>query len=578
MDINGYKELAGKLCEQDRDRNAAFTAYDAMWHNEWVMPAGLNKYDYMHKVTDHSPHDAIKAGVNVLTGNPVRVKVLPSQMTEEQATAANEWERVLKWQLLQANRRRPVSVEADAALSALLYQAVAMMVIDLDWQIEQVGALEADTRRLQNARRYGKYIVNTYNPKDVHVLRSSYGVEYVVLAQERLASEVKYEWGKAAAGLEDAAKEGKRVDYYYCMGYDEWACWTEGDGGEVVLLPPTKNQLPFLPWVAMMGGSTLETDPKHQYHSILYPLYQTGSWETLCVLRTLMTTEAIAQAFKKDKVVDGDVELDYTNADGIMQVPAGTNVQQLNKSPIDPAKMQIAEMIRGDVERATVSRLLQGGDTGAESFAGLNLMTQTAIGALKPAKDLTQQALAEMFTLMVLWADYTETPITGKGMSKEDAGDEYAIMPDTIDVNNLYIQAELNPQIPTDMMQRANVASLVVPLGYSKKAALSDLGVDDPEKMLEESFMEQLDEAQQQMVIQGMQMQAQQAAMDMQAQQEQEAQALAQEQELAGPVMGGQGFNPGMGGTPPAIAAPTYTREDVMGEDAMGNPMMDGGM
>jgi hypothetical protein len=206
-------------------------------------------------------------------------------------------------------------------------------------------------------------------------------------------------------------------------------------------------------------------------------------------------------------------------------------------------------------------------------------MTQTAIGALKPAQDLTQNSLAEMFTCMVLWADYTDTPITGKGMSKEDAGDEYSIMPDTIDVNNLYISVELNPKIPTDMMQRANVASLVVPLGYSKKAALGDLGVDDPEKMLEESYMEQLDEANFQMAIQAMQMQLQQAAeANAQAAQQEEAQAMAQEQELAGPVMGGQGYNTGMGGTPPAIAAPTYTREDVVGEDNMGNPMVEGGL
>jgi hypothetical protein len=574
MDIDGYKKLAGKLCEQDRKRNEAFTAYEAMWHNEWAMPADLSKYDYMHKVTDHSPHDAIKAGVNVLTGNPVRVKVLPSQMTEEQQTAANEWERVLKWQLMQANRRRPVSIEADTALSALLFQAAAMTVIDIDWQITQVKALNANTKRLDNARRYGKYIVNTYNPKDVHVLRSSYGVEYVVLAQERLASEVMYEWGDAAKGLKEASEGGKMVKYYYCMGYDEWACWVEGDE-DLVLLAPKQNELPFLPWVAMMGGSTLETLAEHQYHSILYPLYQTGSWETLNVVSTLAFTEAIAQAFKKDKVVDGDVDMDYTNPDGIMQVPQGTNVQQLSKQPLDPAKMQMMDQLRSNIERATVSRLLQGGDVAAESFAGLNLMTQTAVGALKPAKDLTQNALAEMFTLMVLWADYTDTPITGKGMSKEDAGDEYKIDPQLIDVNNLYIQAELNPQLPTDMMQRANVASLVVPLGYSKKAALSDLGVDDPEKMLEESFMEQLDEAQQQLIIQGMQMQQQQAA-DAQAQQQAEAQAMAQQEAQQGPIMGGQGFNPGMGGTPPAVAAPTYTREDVTGEDAAGNPMVSG--
>src|SRR3990170_4604199 len=103
MNIAGYKTLAEKLIAADRDRNKAFVAYDNMWHNTWAMPAALNKYDYMHMVVDHSPHDAIKAGVNVLTGNPVGIKVMPSQMSEDQQAVANEWERVLKWQLIQVN-------------------------------------------------------------------------------------------------------------------------------------------------------------------------------------------------------------------------------------------------------------------------------------------------------------------------------------------------------------------------------------------------------------------------------------------------------------------------------------------
>jgi len=46
---------------------------------------------------------------------------------------------------------------------------------------------------------------------------------------------------------------------------------------------------------------------------------------------------------------------------------------------------------------------------------------------------------------------------------------------------------------------------------------------------------------------------------------------MASQQQLQGAIPGGQGFNPAMGGEPPAMAFPGGTREEVTG-------MLGGGM
>ena len=490
MKIREYRTLLKTLLNADADRDSAFRYYQRIFHNEWALPEGMGLYDYMHKVTDHSPHDAILAGVRVLTGNPLKLKVMPALANVETKAKANEQERVLRWQLIQANRRRTSRVENDIALSALLYGAVALNVVDLDWQIAQAKNLKADTRKMEAAKRYGRFMVNTYNPRDIHVMRSSYGVEWVALVQNRLASEIAAEWGDGASReLRDLAKEGKWVKYVDCMGYDERCVWcepVEAEGKEIVLFSPADHGLKFMPWVALMGGLTLEEAEVDKYHPMLYPLFKTGAWETLNILSTLAATEAVVQAFKKDKVVDSsqDVEQDFTDPDGVMRVPPGVTVQQLAKQPLDPAKMEMVDRLKQNIQRATVPSVLQGGDLpSGVPFAGLNLYTQTAMGALKPPKDLSEQAMAEMFTLMLLWTYYSDTPMVargGLGSREAGAGEVYSIPPEEINPDEIYIQVELTPQLPIDKMQQVNVATLLKQLGYPNEYALEDIGVEDP--------------------------------------------------------------------------------------------------
>lgn len=579
MAVEEYQKLAQKLMEQNADRNKAFDAYADMYHMKWSLPAGLEPYDFIHKRVTSEPHDAIAAGVRVLSATSPKVKYMPLREDRANQKMAGERERNLLWHLKSANRKRPASVEADIVQSALMYSATAAMVVDLEWQMRMTKSEELK-ERLKKSRRDSRFVVVTYPPRDVYTRRSSLGLEGVLLVQKREAQEVMAEWGDKR--LKEAAQAGKMVKYCDWMDHKHRCVWVEpADGGmDTIALMDGPHGLDFFPWVALMGGSTLEHEEEHKYHPMLYPIYQSESWDTVNALETLMVTEAIVQAFKKDVFLEGaanqSVEMDYTDPSGIAKLPAGVTPRQVQKSQVDQVKMQMIERLRGQIETSTVSRVLMTGEmSNADSFAALNLATQTATGALRPAKQLAEKTLAEIFTLMLMWAAKT-----GIGLDAyEKGGRRLRIPADEIATDAIYIECELTPDLPTDRLQRANTAAILVNTGMmSKQMAMEQQGIEDPALEFKKMWKERLIESKIGNIIQAEQMQVQMEGQAAQQQQQQEAQAQAEQDALAGQggIPGGQGFNPAMGGMPPASAFPPGTREMLEGQDMMGNELAGG--
>ena len=347
--------------------------------------------------------------------------------------------------------------------------------------------------------------------------------------------------------------------------------------------------MPFLPWVAMVGGSTLEAEEQHQRRPIMYAEYMSGRWVTQNTLLSLMSSEAIALSagpkYKQEGVSAQDVEIDYDDPTRVAKVPPGSTLDDLPPRILDPALAELVDRFSSSSDNSMLSRILKGGDTySGEAFASLNLRTQTAIGALKPAKDLAEKALAEMFVLMLLWVQYTEKDLEAYGVDKEDKGKQYMIESDEIEPEELYIEVELTPDVPTDRQQRANTASLMVEsIDYPKEYALEDVGIEDPQAAIIQRYKERLlrqkleEYIQQKQMQMQMEMQKQQMQMQMQAQQAQ----MAQQQQMGIPPGEGggglgQGQNPAQGGLPPAMGNPNVTRESVTGQTRRGDPIEEG--
>jgi hypothetical protein len=584
--LSHYQELAQKMIKADESRDRANKKYDDMDHVAWEPPQELRKMWWFRSVPSTDPHDAISSGVRVLSALEEDVTLQPLAANIETKETANNNEKILKWQMDEVNKRRQGSVQRSVVRSSLKYDEVVAQVIDLEYQIKNKETFGGDTKREKAALRYGRFVVNTYHPNDVHVQHSNLMPESVLLVQIRTAKDVMREWGKRAAKLKKLADDDQEVKYFDYMDYYDHVVWTtpkQGEGGErgAVEIMREEHNLPFLPWVARVGGDIMESKQEHRRRPLLYPIAKAGLWQTQNVVKSLMVSEVIGYAgsprFKEEgpmakegrstEVESGDLGLkvDVTPQNTLTPIPP---------PGLDPNLQAVDAMIQGATSKSTVANILQGGDVApGTAFATLNLATQTAVGALKPGKELAEHALADIYTLFLLWAHYTKNDIVGYGKGKADFGMEYVIKASEITPEKIYLGVELKPDVPLDRMQKANTAMMMVQSGiYSKERAMQDMGITDPETVMKEVAFDQLFQAQLQNIIQ---LQAMQAQMGLQ----QEQQAAAQEQQLAMQTLqtqmagapGGNGFNPAEGGLPPAEAAPGATFEGVTGEDRIGN-------
>src|SRR3990167_7858129 len=209
--ITYYNEIAQDMIKADKDRNNANLAYDAMDHNQWQRPSTLENILWIRDDIDTGPSTDIAAGLRVLSALQENITIQPLASNQATKEKVNEWERSLAWVMAQANRRRQGTVRQSVVKSAIKYDEVCAQVIDLDYQIAQKDIFEGSTNREKAARRhYGRFVVVTYHPNDVHVSYSNLMPEAVLLPKKRKAQEVREGGGKLVyrkGTLRDGARQ-----------------------------------------------------------------------------------------------------------------------------------------------------------------------------------------------------------------------------------------------------------------------------------------------------------------------------------------------------------------------------------
>ncbi len=572
-EFDHYIKEADEMIKLDKPRNAMNDKMDVMDHIEWVPPAELTKIDWWRATPSKDPHDALRTGTNVLSAQKEAITLLPLAGNVETKQTANDNERVLAWIMAQVNRRRQGTVQKSVVKSSLKFDEVVGLVIDVDEQIKNKKVIKANTKRLEASKRFGRFAVEIYHPNNVHVRYSNFMPEAVLLHQERPAKEVVDEWGKlAGTKLKKAAKNNKNVKYFYYQDYEDTVVWItdkSGEGEEEIVREDHK--LPFLPWVARVGGDTMESEQKHRRRPLLYAIAQSDSWESQNILDSFMMSESVYNFGSPRWIEEHTVlppenrstELEFGDLGSKADVTAGGSLKQASPLVVDPGLRELADRTKAENEKATVPGVLQGAALPpGTAFSTVNQLTQTALNSLKPGKELSEAALADFYTLFLLYAHYTKTDLTGYGTEKADKGQEYTIAWNEIKPDAIYLTVELKPDVPLDRQQRANAAMLMVNAGiYSKERAMGDMGITDPDKVTEEMFFERLTEA------------IWQNRIDQMAIQLQQQQLAAQQTEMVG-APGGPGFDPNQGGSPPIEAVPgAATFEGARGQSRAGEEL-----
>jgi hypothetical protein len=518
--LNHYQWIADEMVRQDEEKNQMQAAMEDMWQGRWKLPEEIADLRWMHKVVSTDPHDALRAGVRVLSTVAPRIKVHPTTTGPDCKAQADLVERALSWLFHQANRRRQASVLSDIVLSSLLYDEVVAQVVYLPHQIRAVAAAGGDTTRLKAAHRGGAFALLIRNPRQVHVRCSDWMAEAVVLRRVMPAADLISFWGRQANRVSAALAEDRKGELRYATVYDYMdlehrVVWAYLHEDPSAVLPaagldtrsPKSDHLPyqivrqahglgFLPWVAKVGGTTLAQTPAHQRIPLLYSVYQSGQWETQNILETLLTSEVIAYAAAPRLKVEGptnNVEVDYGEPGRAAYVPPGHELTTLRPPGMDESLAAIADRVGQRIDKSTIPRVLQTADfpPGA-AFATLNLATQSGLKSLNPYKALAEQALAEIFSQMLDWIALDGRPVAAYSRGRGRAGEQIVLDPHSFDPQELTLEVELTADIPTDKVARIGAAAQAVrELGYSRARALEYVGESDPTVILEERRQEE---------------------------------------------------------------------------------------
>jgi hypothetical protein len=597
-DLEKIVEVVQGMVDADKERDRLFAGIDDMIHFRWNLPTAIRNLQWVKKFVTSDPYDAVNSTRKVFASVAPKIKYYPLASTQANKDKANEIERSLSWWLQNASRRGNSKIVDDIVSSAARYDEVTCQVVHLDTQARNTGM---SSKSLRQAKRNGPFAVLVRNPRNVHSQFSEWGMERVCEKKVMDTKAILAFWGDKAKKLLPFLNDEKNpcttsvlVDFWDLEQHAVWVIpGSEETGKEpVVIMPPTEHGLDFIPWVVKVGGTNLDESPEYNHNPLLYSAYRTGQWVNRNVIETLVNSEAISHAAAprlQSNTFDGEgVDIEYGAPDRQVALKVGESAGQMVPPPIDQGLLQIGDRLSAAMSNSSVPRVLQNAEfPSGTSFALMNLATQSAVKSINPVKSLSEGALADICRQMLYWIDYAKVPETAMSERMADEGMRYVVSPDDFDPENCYISVELTADIPTDRLSRMNAAALGVErLGYSREAALEDIGVEDPQNMMRQSFYEGLLQNEIQIAMQNAQMSAQmkwqmlqqQMQMQMQAQQEASMQGgtgqLPNEQPTQGiPGATGQGYNPAMGGTPPAMLEPEGTREMQAGSDNQGLPV-----
>lgn len=512
--LDYYQRLADHMVTQDVEKDRMMAAMEAMWQAHWQLPEEIGALRWMHKVISTDPHDALRAGVRVLSGAEPRIKALPVGLGMEKLVPTEEVEHALKGLFHQADRRRHASLLREILLSALLYDEVVAQVTYLPHQIRALKAVGGNTRHLEAAQRHGAFAVQIRNPRQVSVRYSDWMAEAVLYRRVMPVDELVAFWGRYAQAVRRMQDEDGALQYasvYDYMDQEHRVVWTylheepsavlpgaglEG-GARPVEVVRQAHGLGFLPWVARVGGSMLAQTPGEQRVPLLYSVYKSGQWETQNVLETLLTSEVIAYASAPRMKVEGatdQIEVDYGEPGRMAHVPPGHSLEPLAPPGLDASLAQIADRVGQRINKSTVPRILQTGEFPVgTAFATLNLATQSGLKSLVPYKELAEKAIEGILMQMLDWIALDGRPLLTYARRRGGTGGQIVLDPAKVDPARLMLEVELTADMPADQAARIEAAATAVrELGYSRTRALEFIGEADPAFVLEEARQEDL--------------------------------------------------------------------------------------
>lgn len=620
-----YVNKIQEMMTNDVTAYAIFDAVDNMFHGEIELPQQLRDLDDVRLIKDSGPHDALYNATVALANSQIDLTVIPLGDNEAEFMKADRMEQALQWNWERANMRGMSRKMWSIAHSALRYDVCVTRVDDLAFYLPKDRSKW--TKQNRRAARAGRFVITVYTVKQIHFSISELAGAFAVCGTRNMPLPKVLEYYESIAGTDKVGKQIKATvaeirnqyesatdleqarfmlyqytddDVRYEYGHITNMLTEEDTAGnaEDFTFIFTDNKIPFINYTVRGGASDVESDPEYTYHPMLAGAEWHDLWLNIVLAKTLAFSDIIRRLREIRGTYEGSASEMVAPDDGTggdKALPPGVVYKRQPPTQIDPQAIQLIDGLGQDLNATTSASAL--GNLSRYSntaFSTMNAIVQVEMGKLNPQKNIIQDTIADQCFLFCEWTKFTKVPLqawrTHAARVKETDvpyGEEIQVTDKDYDLDRLFIFCRISPETPTDQLQKMNIAEKLVAMGMSAEEALEMMNVPHADLQKDKRSLELLKDGVLNALIQKItKEQVGMVEVKLQAMMAQMQQAMQPQQPGAVPPggapppggaqpnpfggMGGEGFNPEAGGTPPIQGAPGMGREQMNGMDRTG--------
>lgn len=486
------RERADGMVNDDQVRVALYVALREMFRMEWD---GKPRADWIRQVVSPDAYNAVVGILRLMMAAEPQIRVPSGESTIENVVRDDRTERALRALLHRADEARDVAALYDAVISATLFGEVVLRV---GCSADVVDLVKGTNKALAAMAARVPFTIDALNPATVFVDSDVLGLRRVVIVEETSAGHVKEFWGTLAEGLGDDDAEVELYDYWDRT----WrAVWVKNAAGFVLC---EEHGLPFIPIVrrVVQGTKLWTTDDGETVWPLLYPMYKSGLWDAQNIALTMIYSLAYAMgsvpflALEKESPSQPDPEIDWSQPGINVRLLRGQRIVRVAQDAIPQEMMTLLNLVESKTPESLMPKVVFGQSPGGStSFSALNLLSQGGRLPLVPIQERVGDAMGSALEIVLRWIAEE-----GKALELYDAGVMYAIDPQQIDKDRVWVDVRLDPAMPQDRMSTAAVVTQLIDRQViSRKTGREWMHVDDDtgetEQILLEKFVTDMAEA-----------------------------------------------------------------------------------
>jgi hypothetical protein len=391
-------------------RNAAYNKYEQMYNLDWQTNAVTDPNLQATKTINPDPRNSCDGVVKLIEATDADFNVpfdMNSATSQDISDAIENWCNVI---FKTISRVRAVNLLHDMSLSASVLNEVHIGVVPTRLLLEnaklkasKANKMTALIKRYERLVNVTPFMWEIYDPRTGYPEFDSYGMSgYYRVVNNLVGSDLVARFGSVAyaVGVTDKnlQDKGEFAEWWDDTFHAVW--WN----GKIVMAQ--EHELPRIPIIAKVVGGTnsLFTKPEYQRAGFLHTLDKSRLWESQnigltamasSVLRTAAFPQMIYEQMNAEDPTDV-LNIDYSQAGGVVYAKRGSNVRPMEKKAIDPALREFLEVANQLSVESTIQRSALGQAIGASAtFSMTSLLASQGRYVIVPIQKAISEACGD---------------------------------------------------------------------------------------------------------------------------------------------------------------------------------------